>query len=752
MNAPAFAFGGGSGGGGLNGSSVSPNPIQQIALLHQSHSAASAPSLPHPHPHQHPLLPLSLTHSHPHPTHQRSHSHSHSSQSHGRSLSIGSMSGLSNLAQHTLLGKREASPASSTGGTNSAGPSGTFGLAPGSSANGLQRTSGGSGAEMLYRQNTGGGSSQVSQSQARFSPLVSTNTISSGGEDVFIGGRVQSNPYSSSIYSTPQAQPQPPMVMQQGARGSRFLSYPLPQPSLYPAGPEELSPFEFNNPHIFALEGQGSGAGLGMGLGTERLVEAEVMQPGSRLDFGGSKFDESGQPRSGTGDLPEDVKDRPTNPESTTGGEADSATSNSAESTATSNASTTATMTMPQASRIHHQSPTSNQHPAHPGPISLPPPPPVGAFPIPPPHSLSPHPYMPMSPYMSPLYHPSIAMGMGMSAIGMTPHGLPPITPSMPSFTFLPPPPLSPGLSSSYGEDMSFISPMRRRGSSGNENRGDDQSSSRADDGSISTSPPPPNLHQQQTQHQYAGQQQAGQAPYHHPAMMSPYAPFSPGVTMSPGTFWGRPGGGANPYINPAVGAPVHSIPPHQAQQPPGPGGFYAVPMQEEYGYFRHMSPIGGVYAQPYMEYHEEMRDEAVVTEAEGYFPFVPPANAQGGAVGEKEQVTSPEQANPLEDVTKGLAQVGLNESREESGVDGEKKENDGGHRAQSFEVAGADGSSKHGRILPRAGSDPSHHSSASGTKVGNVDGGSGHVGKRKPDLEIDVARSKTEGWAGRGV
>ncbi|OBZ67935.1 hypothetical protein A0H81_12292 [Grifola frondosa] len=129
-------------------------------------------------------------------------------------------------------------------------------------------------------------------------------------------------------------------------------------------------------------------------------------------------------------------------------------------------------------------------HPAHPGPISLPPPPPVSAFPAPPPHTLSPsypspHPH----PAMSPLHHPMLGMPAGVT---ITPHGLPPITPSMPSFTFLPQP--SPG--------------------------------------ALPPDPAPP------------------------PA----FAPFSPGVTMSPGAFWGRPGSGAaNPYINAAVGAPVHA-------------------------------------------------------------------------------------------------------------------------------------------------------------------------------------------------
>jgi len=39
---------------------------------------------------------------------------------------------------------------------------------------------------------------------------------------------------------------------------------------------------------------------------------------------------------------------------------------------------------------------------------------------------------------------------------------------------------------------------------------------------------------------------------------------------MSPGAFWGRPGGGVNPFINPAVGAPVHG----------SPGGFFGMNMQ----------------------------------------------------------------------------------------------------------------------------------------------------------------------------
>ncbi|KAH8113911.1 hypothetical protein DFH11DRAFT_1598166 [Phellopilus nigrolimitatus] len=91
-------------------------------------------------------------------------------------------------------------------------------------------------------------------------------------------------------------------------------------------------------------------------------------------------------------------------------------------------------------------------HPAHPGPISIPPPPPVSAFPLyspgqphPHQHPLSPtgHPMSPVSviypgysPYgpMSPVHQHPYAMPAHVHS-NMTPHGLPPITPSMPSFS-----------------------------------------------------------------------------------------------------------------------------------------------------------------------------------------------------------------------------------------------------------------------------------------------------------------------------
>lgn len=96
----------------------------------------------------------------------------------------------------------------------------------------------------------------------------------------------------------------------------------------------------------------------------------------------------------------------------------------------------------------------------------------------------------------------------------MTPHGLPPITPSMPPFSFLPQP-------SPHGHPASSANNMQ----------------------SLNT------------------------PPIHAAHVLST---FSPGVAMSPGAFWGRPGGGVNPFINPAVGAPVHG----------SPGGFFAMNMQ----------------------------------------------------------------------------------------------------------------------------------------------------------------------------
>lgn len=161
-------------------------------------------------------------------------------------------------------------------------------------------------------------------------------------------------------------------------------------------------------------------------------------------------------------------------------------------------------------SRLEQTSPPSRQraqtHPAHPGPISIPPPSTFvvpathnfspmspmlapgthisplqksGVLPIPSPHA---HPHSPLNRPMfsharSPLHHPT-----HIPSLNITPSGLPPITPSMPSFQFVSGPPTLPH------SEYSAVT-------------------------------------------------------------------FSPVSTMSPGAFWGRPGG--NPLTNAAVGAPI---------------------------------------------------------------------------------------------------------------------------------------------------------------------------------------------------
>ncbi|KAI0355874.1 hypothetical protein OH77DRAFT_1503854 [Trametes cingulata] len=160
----------------------------------------------------------------------------------------------------------------------------------------------------------------------------------------------------------------------------------------------------------------------------------------------------------------------------------------------------------------------------------------------------------------------------------MTPHGLPPITPSMPSFTFLPQP--SPGLPS-----PAAVEPDR------------------------------PTMHG------------------HMQHVMTPFSPFSPGVTMSPGAFWGRPGSGANPFINAAVGAPQQQ---QQQQQHPGqqqqqqqsqPGEHEGRPPD---GYFPPVA-VSMAMAQGGAMAHQEPA---------GYFPWVPPP-AHGGDGQQQQQRTS---------------------------------------------------------------------------------------------------------------
>ncbi|KAI0090430.1 hypothetical protein BDY19DRAFT_771850 [Irpex rosettiformis] len=226
------------------------------------------------------------------------------------------------------------------------------------------------------------------------------------------------------------------------------------------------------------------------------------------------------------------------------------AVSSSATPSQNSQPQTQATSPVPsqQSASVHSSAATSPgvTHPAHPGPITLPPPPNVSSFPIPPAHTFSPHGPYPLQtpPYPSPLHHPAVVMNM--MGVNMTPHGLPPITPSMPSFTFLP----QPSPTASTYEQASTTSVQ---------------------------GPPLPNNSseaQQPTQGAYFPHLPPG-----HAAMLSPYTPFSPGVAMTPGAFWGRPGSAANPYINPAVGAPVHTSQsgyfPPVPRQPEEPQGYF---------------------------------------------------------------------------------------------------------------------------------------------------------------------------------
>ena len=163
-----------------------------------------------------------------------------------------------------------------------------------------------------------------------------------------------------------------------------------------------------------------------------------------------------------------------------------------------------------------------SSHPAHPGQIQIPPP--LPSFPMIPPHGFSPgtvvspgaHPYSPHShypPQITPMQHHS---GNPI----MTPHGIgiPPITPSMPSFQFVPGMQPSPGGSYTPGFATPAIGhdyPHNRSMSMPKVGYGGMEGMMMAN----ATPPVPPT-------HTHA-----------HQAMMSA---MSPGVAMSPGSHWSR--------------------------------------------------------------------------------------------------------------------------------------------------------------------------------------------------------------------
>ena len=189
---------------------------------------------------------------------------------------------------------------------------------------------------------------------------------------------------------------------------------------------------------------------------------------------------------------------------------ASSSTSSSA-SRAPSSASNTSSSTVEK-----NAPPSGCLHPHHPGPIILPPPP--APFPLAL-HKLSNQNESTPS-AQTPVFTAHFIHHQ--QAAPITPHGLPPITPSMPPF-FLPP----------------QLSPPQY---------------------------PPPIHGLAETPANLFTPSQIP-SPLDHPSSPS-YGPpytltgFSPGGPMSPGAFYGRPGN-HNPPINPAVGAPVHA--PHNS-------------------------------------------------------------------------------------------------------------------------------------------------------------------------------------------
>jgi len=226
------------------------------------------------------------------------------------------------------------------------------------------------------------------------------------------------------------------------------------------------------------------------------------------------------------------------------------------------------------------------QHPHHPGPIALPPPPSMTFNPMQMPmmmplstmtpghchgHAPTPHAY-PMASMInrmniSPLYHPAHPGSAAMSAMAaaamhgggspspfgmypgppamtgammsLTPHGLPPITPSMPPFTFFP---------QQYYTRMG----VGVKGS-GEESRNREGGGEGGRDGEGTV---PEGRDRSSVNVQSAATLQMQRSQPLRLNLNAVPGGFSPGVAMSPGTFYPHP----NPYINAAVGAPVHPV------------------------------------------------------------------------------------------------------------------------------------------------------------------------------------------------
>ncbi|OAX36630.1 hypothetical protein K503DRAFT_288209 [Rhizopogon vinicolor AM-OR11-026] len=279
------------------------------------------------------------------------------------------------------------------------------------------------------------------------------------------------------------------------------------------------------------------------------------------------------------------------------------------------------------------QKPSQSSSRRQPGPISLPPP---STFTLQHPLMLSPHhPQSPMyhagyapshpasplyhpvmnspvhHPAMSPLHHPSMhPYHHHLHYSVMTPHGLPPITPSMPPFTFQ-------SQQTANGRANITERPGSNEGSRQGEGR--------------SEAPPPssPYHHPLHSQVQYTSH-----LPPHmfspgiplSPGIMMPISPgypssvamvpltpggvplpMTPGVTMTPGAFWPQA-----PWINPAPGAPVHADD-HGHSYPQNSGGDYFPPQSEpddETGYFPPVSSLANEIFKEGSEFHSDAREE----------------------------------------------------------------------------------------------------------------------------------------------
>lgn len=303
--------------------------------------------------------------------------------------------------------------------------------------------------------------------------------------------------------------------------------------------------------------------------------------------------------------------------------------SKAAEKNKTSSPNPKPTSPSPQ-KQTSPQKPSQASSRRQPGPIALPPPctftlphPPV-LSPYLPPHPQSPmyHAGYPPSHPMSPLHHPGMRSPIHHPTISplhspyhmhygvITPHGLPPITPSMPPFTFLQP---TNGRAITTEQQSSNDGSYRGQAAEGR------------------TEAPPPSSPYHLPPH--------SQTPYssHLPShMLSPGIPLSPGimvpistgypssvtmvpltpggvpmtpgVTMTPGAFWPQA-----PWINPAPGAPVHADEQwHNHGHPPNSGGDYFPPQggpDNDIGYFPPVCSIAKEIFKEGSEFHSSERE-----------------------------------------------------------------------------------------------------------------------------------------------